>query len=122
MRHCGNFLGRIMRINLPTWLTLFRVGLLPVMVVVFYLPFPGHNITAAIVFVLAAFTDWLDGYLARRMNLTSAFGAPAGFAAIMVWMYWTSLTILIGAQLGRCTRDVFASVFERGRGLPTPEG
>ena len=64
-----------MRINLPTWLTLFRVGLLPVMVAVFYLPFPGHNITAAIVFVLAAFTDWLDGYLARRMNLTSAFGA-----------------------------------------------
>ncbi|WP_426689944.1 CDP-diacylglycerol--glycerol-3-phosphate 3-phosphatidyltransferase [Rhodanobacter ginsengiterrae] len=64
-----------MRINLPTWLTLFRVALLPVMVVVFYLPFRGHNITAAIVFVLAAFTDWLDGYLARRMNLTSAFGA-----------------------------------------------
>ena len=64
-----------MRINLPTWLTLFRVALLPVMVVVFYAPFRGHNITAAIVFVLAAFTDWLDGYLARRMNLTSAFGA-----------------------------------------------
>ena len=64
-----------MHINLPTWLTLFRVLLLPVMVVVFYLPFRGHNITAAIVFVLAAVTDWLDGYLARRMNLTSAFGA-----------------------------------------------
>ncbi|TAM17149.1 MAG: CDP-diacylglycerol--glycerol-3-phosphate 3-phosphatidyltransferase [Rhodanobacter sp.] len=64
-----------MRINLPTWLTLFRVALLPVMVAVFYLPFPGHNITAAIVFLLAAVTDWLDGYLARRMNLTSAFGA-----------------------------------------------
>ena len=64
-----------MRINLPTWLTLFRVGLLPVMVVVFYLPFAGHNITAAIVFVLAAITDWLDGFLARRMNQTSAFGA-----------------------------------------------
>lgn len=64
-----------MRINLPTWLTLFRVALLPVMVVVFYLPFRGHNITAAIVFLLAAITDWLDGYLARRLNLTSAFGA-----------------------------------------------
>ena len=64
-----------MRINLPTWLTLFRVALLPVMVVVFYLPFRGHNITAAIVFMLAAFTDWLDGFLARRMHLTSAFGA-----------------------------------------------
>ncbi|SDG84947.1 MULTISPECIES: CDP-diacylglycerol--glycerol-3-phosphate 3-phosphatidyltransferase [Rhodanobacteraceae] len=64
-----------MRINLPTWLTLFRVLLLPVMVVVFYLPFRGASLTAALVFVLAGFTDWLDGYLARRMNLTSAFGA-----------------------------------------------
>ena len=39
-------------------------------------------------------------------QLTSAFGATAGFAAIMLWMYWTSLTILIGAQVGRSTRDV----------------
>jgi membrane protein len=39
-------------------------------------------------------------------QLTSAFGATAGFAAIMVWMYWTSLTILIGAQVGRSTRDI----------------
>lgn len=64
-----------MRINLPTWLTLFRVALLPVMVLVFYLPFHGHNIVAATIFILAAVTDWFDGYLARRMNLTSAFGA-----------------------------------------------
>ncbi|MDO1528667.1 CDP-diacylglycerol--glycerol-3-phosphate 3-phosphatidyltransferase [Fulvimonas sp. R45] len=64
-----------MRINLPTWLTLFRVALLPVMIVVFYLPFHGHNITAAVVFLLAAVTDWLDGFLARRLALTSAFGA-----------------------------------------------
>ncbi len=39
-------------------------------------------------------------------QLTSAFGATAGIAAIMVWMYWTSLTILIGAQVGRSARDV----------------
>jgi CDP-diacylglycerol---glycerol-3-phosphate 3-phosphatidyltransferase len=64
-----------MRINLPTWLTLFRVALLPVMVLVFYLPFRGHNFTAAIVFALAGVTDWLDGYLARRLNMTSKFGA-----------------------------------------------
>jgi CDP-diacylglycerol---glycerol-3-phosphate 3-phosphatidyltransferase len=64
-----------MRINLPTWLTLFRVALLPVMVLVFYLPFRGHNFTAAIVFALAGVTDWLDGYLARRLNLISKFGA-----------------------------------------------
>jgi membrane protein len=61
-------------------------------------------------------------YYFQVSNLTSAFGATAGFAAIMVWMYWTSLTILIGAQVGRCTRDVFGSVFERTRSLPTPEG
>ncbi|TCV97277.1 CDP-diacylglycerol--glycerol-3-phosphate 3-phosphatidyltransferase [Luteibacter rhizovicinus] len=64
-----------MRINLPTWLTIFRVLLLPVMVVVFYLPFKGHNLTAALVFVLAGVTDWLDGFLARRLNQTSPFGA-----------------------------------------------
>lgn len=64
-----------MHINLPTWLTLFRVALLPVMVAAFYAPFPGHTFVAAAVFLLAALTDWLDGYLARRMNLTSAFGA-----------------------------------------------
>ena len=64
-----------MRINLPTWLTLFRVALLPVMVLVFYLPFRGHNVTAAVVFALAGVTDWLDGYLARRLGLTSKFGA-----------------------------------------------
>lgn len=45
-------------------------------------------------------------YYFEVTQLTSAFGATAGFAAIMVWMYWTSLTILIGAQVGRSTRDV----------------
>ncbi|MFZ5782243.1 MAG: YihY/virulence factor BrkB family protein [Pseudomonadota bacterium] len=39
-------------------------------------------------------------------QLTSAFGATAGIAAVMVWMYWTALTILLGAQIGRSTRDV----------------
>ena len=46
-------------------------------------------------------------YYFEVTKLTSAFGATAGFAAIMVWMYWTSLTILVGAQVGRATRDVF---------------
>ena len=45
-------------------------------------------------------------YYFEVTQLTSAFGATAGFAAIMVWMYWTSLTILIGAQVGRSARDV----------------
>jgi membrane protein len=52
-------------------------------------------------------------YYFEVTNLTSAFGATAGFAAIMVWMYWTALTILLGAQIGRSTRDVLIN--ERGR-------
>jgi membrane protein len=40
-------------------------------------------------------------------KLTSAFGATAGFAAIMVWVYWTALIILVSAQVGRSTRDAF---------------
>ena len=45
-------------------------------------------------------------YYFEVTQITSAFGATAGFAAIMVWMYWTALTILIGAQVGRSTRDI----------------
>jgi membrane protein len=44
-------------------------------------------------------------YYFEVTQLSSAFGATAGLAAIMVWMYWTSLTILMGAQIGRSTRD-----------------
>ena len=45
-------------------------------------------------------------YYFEVAQLSSAFGATAGFAAIMLWVYWTSLTILFGAQIGRSTRDV----------------
>ena len=64
-----------MVLTLPTILTLFRIALLPVMVLVFYLPFHGANVTAALIFLAAAVTDWLDGYIARRFNMSSAFGA-----------------------------------------------
>lgn len=62
-------------LTLPTILTLFRIALLPVMVIVFYAPFPGANVTAALIFLAAALTDWLDGYIARRYDMGSAFGA-----------------------------------------------
>ena len=64
-----------MPLTLPTILTLFRIAMLPVMVVVFYAPFRGANIAASGVFIAAALTDWLDGWVARRYRLTSAFGA-----------------------------------------------
>jgi CDP-diacylglycerol--glycerol-3-phosphate 3-phosphatidyltransferase len=59
----------------PTNITLMRIALIPVLIVVFYLPFRGANAAAAFVFALASFTDWLDGYMARRLQLTSKFGA-----------------------------------------------
>ena len=64
-----------MELNLPTYLTLLRIALIPVLVLLFYLPWPQAHIACAGVFMLAGLTDWLDGYLARRLNLTTRFGA-----------------------------------------------
>lgn len=64
-----------MPMNIPNMLTLGRIALIPVFGVVFYLPFSWANVAAAVVFAMAAITDWADGYLARKLNQTSAFGA-----------------------------------------------
>ena len=71
--------------SVPNILTVLRIALIPVFVGIFYLPHnifalgiqPTHtlNLIAASVFALASFTDWLDGYWARKYNQTSAFGA-----------------------------------------------
>jgi CDP-diacylglycerol--glycerol-3-phosphate 3-phosphatidyltransferase/cardiolipin synthase len=71
--------------NIPNILTVLRIALIPVFVGIFYLPHnlfalgmhPTHtiNVIAASVFALASFTDWLDGYWARKFNQTSSFGA-----------------------------------------------
>jgi CDP-diacylglycerol--glycerol-3-phosphate 3-phosphatidyltransferase/cardiolipin synthase len=61
--------------NIPNILTLLRILLIPVFVAVFYLPVGWSNIACALVFALAAVTDWLDGYLARRWGQVSPLGA-----------------------------------------------
>lgn len=61
--------------NLPNILTLFRIALIPVFVLVFYLPFGWGNEAACMVFVVAAITDWLDGFLARKLQQISKLGA-----------------------------------------------
>lgn len=71
--------------NVPNILTVLRIALIPVFVGIFYLPkaafdsfgFPSHwaNTMAASIFAIAAFTDWLDGYWARKYNQSSNFGA-----------------------------------------------
>jgi cardiolipin synthase (CMP-forming) len=69
-----------MPLNLPNILTWFRILLIPLFVAVLYVPthwLTQHqaNTVAMWIFIFAALTDWLDGYLARRLNQTSAFGA-----------------------------------------------
>jgi CDP-diacylglycerol--glycerol-3-phosphate 3-phosphatidyltransferase len=64
-----------MKLTVPTILTLMRILLIPVLVLVFYLPWKWTNFAAAFVFILASVTDWLDGWIARRYNQSSAFGA-----------------------------------------------
>ncbi len=61
--------------NIPNLLTFFRILLIPVFVILFYLPYQWSYLAAAIIFILAAATDWFDGYLARKLNQSTAFGA-----------------------------------------------
>jgi len=61
--------------NVPNALTLVRIALIPVFVVVFYLPYGWTHAACAGIFALAAVTDWLDGFLARRLGQISEFGA-----------------------------------------------
>ena len=90
-----------MPFNLPIFLTWLRIVLIPLMVAVYYVPEPwihatGRDLAATIIFVIAAVTDWLDGYLARKWNETSAFGAfldpvadklmVAAALIILVWL------------------------------------
>ena len=69
-----------MPFNIPILLTWLRVALIPLVVGVYYLPehwlpVAERNLASTLVFIVAAITDWFDGYLARRWNQTSAFGA-----------------------------------------------
>lgn len=61
--------------NIPNLLTSFRIVLIPVFVLVFYLPFHWSYLASAGIFGIAAITDWFDGYLARKLNQSTPFGA-----------------------------------------------
>lgn len=83
--------------NLPTLVTIARMGLIPVFVVVYVVPARFNYLASALCFGVAAVTDWLDGYLARRLHQTTTFGAfldPVADKLIVV----TALVLLIGAH------------------------
>jgi CDP-diacylglycerol--glycerol-3-phosphate 3-phosphatidyltransferase/cardiolipin synthase len=66
-----------MPLNIPNLLTWMRIVLIPLVIGVFYAPLPAHeqNEIATLAFIVAAVTDWFDGWLARKLGQTSAFGA-----------------------------------------------
>lgn len=83
--------------SLPNLLTLLRIVMIPVFVVVFYLPFKYAHLLAAGIFAAASFTDWLDGYLARKLKMVSPFGAFLDPVADKL-LVSTSLLLLVGAK------------------------
>ena len=81
----------------PNLLTLGRIALIPVIVVVFFLPYPWSPPVTCLIFALAGITDWLDGYLARRFNESSAFGRFLDPVADKL-MVSTALLLLMSAD------------------------
>ena len=120
-----------MRITVPTMLTLARIVMIPVLVVVFYLPFKWTNFASAAVFILASVTDWLDGWIARRYHQYSAFGAfldpvadklMVATALILIvqghptaWMaFWVA--VIIGREIAvSALREWMAELGQRAR-------
>lgn len=93
-----------MNFNLPNALTWARILMIPLVLAVFYLPtdvlsLPNQNLLACVLFVVAAITDWFDGWLARRLGLTSAFGAFLDPVADKL-MVCAALVLLV--NLDRC--------------------
>jgi cardiolipin synthase (CMP-forming) len=98
--------------TIPTILTWTRIVAIPLIVGVFYssLPLATQNLTATVLFVVFALTDWLDGYLARKLNQTSSFGA---FLDPVADKFLVCASLLILVYLKRA--DVFVALIIIGR-------
>ena len=117
--------------NIPNILTLARIAFIPLLVVLFYLPFAWSMPLAAALFALASATDWLDGYLARRWNQSTPFGAfldpvadklmVAVALALMIERYeaiWLTLPalVIIGREIViSALREWMAEMGKRGQ-------
>jgi cardiolipin synthase len=98
--------------TIPTIMTWARIAAIPLIVGVFYLPIDGttQNLIATIMFVVFAATDWLDGYLARKLNQVSSFGAFLDPVADKILV---CASVLVLVHLGRA--DVFVALIIIGR-------
>ena len=98
--------------TIPTLMTWARIVAIPLIVGVFYLPIEPatKNLVATVMFVVFAATDWLDGYLARKLNQVSAFGA---FLDPVADKFLVCACVLVLVDLGRA--DVFVALIIIGR-------
>jgi cardiolipin synthase (CMP-forming) len=98
--------------TLPTIMTWTRIVAIPLIVGVFYMPLPEptRNLVATALFIVFAATDWLDGYLARKLNQTSAFGA---FLDPVADKFLVCAALLVLVHLNRT--DVFVALIIIGR-------
>jgi CDP-diacylglycerol--glycerol-3-phosphate 3-phosphatidyltransferase len=98
--------------TLPTLLTWARIVAIPLIVGVFYLPLDAvtRNLVATVMFVVFALTDWADGYLARKLNQTSSFGA---FLDPVADKFLVCAALLVLVHLDRA--DVFVALIIIGR-------
>lgn len=101
-----------MFLTIPTIMTWARIAAIPLIIGVFYLPIEvvTQNLLATVMFVVFAATDWLDGYLARKLNQASAFGA---FLDPVADKFLVCACILVLVDLGRA--DVFVATIIIGR-------
>jgi cardiolipin synthase len=98
--------------TIPTIMTWTRIVAIPLIIGVFYLPISesSRNLVATVMFVVFAATDWLDGYLARKLNQTSSFGA---FLDPVADKFLVCACVLVLVHLGRA--DVFVALIIIGR-------
>jgi len=104
-----------MFLTIPTIMTWTRIAAIPFIVAVFYLPdallsLADKNLAATVMFVLFALTDWLDGYLARKLNQASSFGA---FLDPVADKFLVCACVLVLVHLQRT--DVFVALIIIGR-------
>ncbi len=104
--------NQAMFLTIPTLMTWTRIVAIPLIVGVFYLPLDAatRNLVATVMFVVFAWTDWLDGYLARKLNQTSSFGA---FLDPVADKFLVCACVLVLVDLQRA--DVFVALIIIGR-------
>ena len=109
---CGSCQNQVMFLTIPTLMTWTRIVAIPLIVGIFYLNIDPaeRNLIATVMFVVFAATDWLDGYLARKLNQTSSFGA---FLDPVADKFLVCASLLVLVHLQRA--DVFVALIIIGR-------